>query len=576
MSRDDFKKLHLKGKHVIYKHPQSWYEFKIDEFGDLDVSNFKYPRNDKTISLIDDLREQSAKPLDKTLANLQADSSVIVYKDNKGNHRGAPTALCHLILDTEEGNGKIHQQSIMGSYQRWNGTNICRNYLQKINFGKIKLEIAEKPIECEKKIFLPPDIEFGNEVTLSVRDTQAATHKTIISNLGKARKSLLENKDVGFYTQQPFDKQFFVMPQSIYDSMGLQFLEDLKAKVDYLYPSGKGYVPDIISYEDRNAENYVELGYEIVKAISEQKGNSSTSYGVVMIPNYERAKRKHDELGALVVRKLLELDIHVGIMHTDTIQNGYEFFNSGGKRAYRIKREFGGKLSGYTYNVALNKVLLTNHRWPFILATPLHADLTVGIDVKHHTAGFTFVDKFSKHIRPDYRISKQKEKLAKGQLHRYFKKQIADEAAFLGYPLRTLVFHRDGKLFSCEKEGILQAIKELSTGENACLPDDVSVTFVEIPKKSAIPFKLYEVIQNGQQRVEVFNPQIGSYYFLNKSEAFLCTTGREFNRPGTSNPLYVKYNSGVLSFEQVLEDIYALSTLAFSRPEDCYKISHHY
>ena len=569
MSRDEFKKLQLKGKHVVYRHPQNWYEFKIDEFSDVDVSNFRYPRLEKTISLIDDLRIQSAKPLDKTLANLQADASVIVYKDNKGNHRGAPTALCHLVLDTEFGNGKIHQQSIMGPFQRWNGTRICRNYLQRINFGNIRLEISEVPIECEKKVFLPPDIEFGKAATLSVRNATTATHKTTISNLGKTRKLLLENESAGFYNQQPFDKQFFVMPKSIYDSMGLQFLEDLKAKVNYLYPSGKGYIPDIITYEDRNAENYIDLGYEIVKSISEKRPGSSTSYGVVMIPDYERAKRKHDELGALVVRKLLELDIHVGIMHTDTIQNGYEFFNIAGKRAYRVKRESSGKLSGYTYNVALNKVLLTNHRWPFILATPLHADLTIGIDVKHHTAGFTFVDKYSKHIRPDYRTSKQREKLGKNQLYKYFKKQIADETAFLGYPLNTLVFHRDGRLFSCEKEGILQAIEELSSGQDACLPKDVSVTFVEIPKKSAIPFKLFEVIQNGDQRVEVFNPQIGSYFFLNKSEAFLCTTGREFNRPGTSNPLYVKYNSGSLSFEKVLEDIYALSTLAFSRPEDC-------
>ncbi len=37
--------------------------------------------------------------------------------------------------------------------------------------------------------------------------------------------------------------------------------------------------------------------------------------------------------------------------------------------------------------------VLLNCRWPFVLAEPLHADLTIGIDIKNNTAGFSFVFK---------------------------------------------------------------------------------------------------------------------------------------------------------------------------------------
>ena len=56
---------------------------------------------------------------------------------------------------------------------------------------------------------------------------------------------------------------------------------------------------------------------------------------------------------------------------------------------------------------------------------------------------------------------------------------------------------------------------------------------------------------------------------MNTKEAYLCSTGREFPHDGTVNPLYVKYNSGSLSFEKALEDIFYLTALPFTRPEDC-------
>jgi hypothetical protein len=58
---------------------------------------------------------------------------------------------------------------------------------------------------------------------------------------------------------------------------------------------------------------------------------------------------------------------------------------------YVVRRDRAARLSGYLRNVALNKILLTNERWPFVLSSNLETDLTIGIDVKHNTVGFTLV-----------------------------------------------------------------------------------------------------------------------------------------------------------------------------------------
>ncbi|NEQ53930.1 MAG: hypothetical protein F6K11_28005, partial [Leptolyngbya sp. SIO3F4] len=131
------------------------------------------------------------------------------------------------------------------------------------------------------------------------------------------------------------------------------------------------------------------------------------------------------------------------------------------------------------------------------------------------------------------------------------------------YNVRQIVIHRDGRLFKSEKEGIIIAVDELR--KEMALPYDVSVTFLEIPKKSVNSVRLFHDNAKGR----IYNPNIGSYFMLNSKEAVLCSTGAEFPRPGTTNPLSVKYHSGTMPFKDVLEDLYRLTTLAYTRPEDC-------
>ena len=136
-------------------------------------------------------------------------------------------------------------------------------------------------------------------------------------------------------------------------------------------------------------------------------------------------------------------------------------------------------------------------------------------------------------------------------------------------PVRSIAFHRDGRTFPSELEGFRTALESLK--DEGLVTSDFTYAVLEMPKTSAAPYRMFEVIPpSNLGRVE--NPQIGTYHIISQDEAYMCTTGRAFSRPGTVRPLHVKYVEGSLPFESALEDFYFLTVLAWTRPEDCSRI----
>jgi len=237
---------------------------------------------------------------------------------------------------------------------------------------------------------------------------------------------------------------------------------------------------------------------------------------------------------------------------------------------YEQRQERRGRLNGYLRNVALNKVLLANERWPFVLATPLNADITIAIDVQGHTTCFTLLGKVGPEIQTDISTSHEKEKLGKAHVKKVVLKVLRQDPMLPMKDIHNIVFQRDGLLFPEEIKGAKEALETLK-GEGI-LPHTVSVAFVEIHKKSAVPFRLFDLDTRPGGWESVQNPQVGSYTVLNRRDGYICSTGREFKHPGTAKPLHVRYIEGDLPFKAILEDIYAQSCLAFTRPEDCSRL----
>lgn len=568
ISRDEFS--HWKSQQCIYHYGHDWYQIQIAGLSDYDVSNHEVPSDNEWVPLLDFITreaKESGKPLPIELANLPGDTSVVLYYNNRNEERAAPTLLCYPTYGTEERvASKLHRRSIMPPHLR--RRLICQfveRYLTHLHFGDSEIEVSTDPITIPSRTFRVPDLRFGGDKVLSVRGTPEAQHVSL-ERLGQARLALLYNKHAGFFERDPLLQQYLILPQSVADSYGTRFIDDLCRTVDELYPQKPGYEPQLITYDDRGPRTCFHQGKAILKTVNPEYRNPG--YAVVMIHHTEDRKlREEDQLAALVMRELRPR-IQAAVIHSDVGRECYQATWEDDEVSYTPVDDKYGKLSGYLRNVALNKILLNNRCWPFVLATPLNADLIIGIDTKNNFAGFVIVDKLGEKIWWESKTSAQKQRLRKRQIKAYLLEVLRKDLQTRANLPKTIVLHRDGQAYSSELEGAIEAIDQLKH-EEALLHPDASLTTVEILKSPPVSLRLFEVTERYGRKPWVDNPQVGCYYLVNETVGYLCATGRPFDKNGTVNPLQIHRLQGPLSIEQCLEDIFSLTCLSWTRPEDC-------
>jgi len=568
ISRNEFRQ--YKGTHCVYHFGSQWYDIKLYEHSGLTVSEHKFDnRQGERVSLYQHIFNEARKPWPKDIVNLSDSSATLFYRTGDDRNMSAAAALCYPTFETNDPRvARLHRYTILRPHIRHSTINqFIRKYLSSVKYGDMVIKVGERPIRIAKRHFMPPDLLFGHNSVISVRGSSDALHVSL-DELGRTRLSALFDSQIGPFATKPLDRQYFFWPESVACSYGPKFLKELKETVNTLFPSEVPFHPTPISYEDRGSRTYVKLGKAILNAVD--KANPKPGYGIVMLhETADRKNRQEDQLASMVMRKLRDRGIFVSVIHTTVSGGSYELVsNPGRKPEYQRVRHKGilKKLKGYLRNVAIVKVLLTNERWPFVLATPLNADMVIGIDVKLHTACFTFIGKSGTEFRTELRSSNQKEMLGRNKVKTILLEVLRQEVEHARQDIKSIVIHRDGRLYASERKGIHDAINIL---KNENLLDDVSLNFVEIPKTSPAPVRFFDVNQVSGHQTFVYNPQVGSYYVTSSQDAFVSTTGRPFLRQGSANPLHIKYLEGDMSFESILEDVYALSCLAWTQPEGC-------
>jgi hypothetical protein len=572
LSRDEFSRLPY--KRYAYRYGHRWYEIKPTGLAGLNVSQYVISKGDRLVPLLDYAIEESNKPIPQELADVPHDAAVLTYLDNRDNERSAIAPLCYPVLSAHDREmQRMHGKSLIPPLRRRRlAHDFLVHHLQRLRFGNIRMRVEERPVILQPRKFDPPDLLFGNSIVLSVRGTKGA--ETVgLDNWGKARAELLRDHHVGFYDKDPLGRQYLILPRSVYQTWGSRFIEELISTVNRMFPQQTPYSPEIIVYNDSVPRTYAAQGNAILDAVREQCKKSG--YGVVMIHHTsDQRLGKEDQLAAMLINELRDLpgrvELKVGVIHSAT---GRECYRSGtnkdGSPDFFVPNSLRGKLIGYFRGVALNKVLLTNGRWPFVLATPLHADRTIGVDVKHNTAGLVIVSRTGDKIRPLLKKSRHKEKLSDRQIESYLIEIIREEAKsekkVSDKLLQVFVLHRDGKLYYEELLGVRRAMEFLR--KEGTIAPDATLTVLEIPKSAMSTLRFFEV-HDGRDGLRVDNPQVGLYHIIG-NDGYLCTTGRAFPRRGTSNPLHIRYKEGTLSLEQCLEDIFYLAALAWAKPDDC-------
>jgi hypothetical protein len=561
LTHDDFAK--WKNRNFVYHYGHQWYEIQLIALSDFNASEYIIP--DTELNILEWVVKDCRKPIPAELAAVPHDAAVGMYLNNRNENRGALVSLCYPVYRTSDKEaGKQHSYTILPAYvRRRKIMNFVQRYLRNIPFGANKIQVASNAAIVEPRMFAVPDILFGNNKVLSVRSTAGAQHVSL-DKLGEARMALLRDKGAGFYGQKPLGRHYLILPQSVADSFGQSFTEDLIAMVAELFPHP--YDPTLVTYNDRVPKTFAKQGNAILEAVRNKC--ELPGYAVVMIHHTtDRKTAAEDQLAAMVMRELRDpkIDIKAAVIHSAVGQECYELVQQKGKPSYQINQNKRGKLLGYLRMVAINKVLLNNERWPFVLSTRLHADLTIGLDVKQNTAGLVVVGKNGGEINTLFKTSRQKEKLTRDQTKAYLVEIIREEAKARMEPITTIVLQRDGRLFDTERNGAHDAIEFLK--REGTIAPDATITLVEIPKTSPVRLRLFDVNdQNGRPWVE--NPQIGTYCIINDTDGYLCATGRAFPKSGTVRPLHVRRLEGSLTLEQCLEDVFYLTCLAWTRPDD--------
>ena len=569
LSKMEFRR--LKGTKCIYHWGSSWYEIRLHELSDLKLHEYLIHRVEgQRVSLKADIIEHAPKPLQKEVTELDDNGSVVVYMTGRDENRGAPSNLCYPTFETNDSRvSRLHSSTILSPQIRRSEILKFVNMIKgDLRFGDMVIKIADFPLQISMKQFTPPDLAFGHGFILSVRGTKN-TRLVSLNKLGQSRLDALFNSNIGPYATELLDKQYLIWPRSIAVSYGSAFLKDLKDMINRLYPCEIPYDPELIEYDDSGPKNFAIQGRAILQSVKSDM--HQPGYGIVMIHDDGSRKNRHeDQLASMVMRELRKENMYVSVIHSTLASESYELPANSSKGASFRRTVDGkklGRLNGYLRNVAITKVLLTNERWPFLLATPLNSDLTIGIDIKLHTACFSFIGKNGASIRTEIKDSRQKEKLSRDQVKKIFEEGVRKEAAIGQKPIQSIVIHRDGRLYDTEIKGIEAAFKVVRS--EGIIAKDASLNFVEVPKSGPAPIRLLEVSKRANNKIDVENPEVGCYWMLTGRDAYLCSTGRVFLRQGTATPIHIKYVSGEMPFEQILEDIYSLTCLAWTRPEDC-------
>jgi hypothetical protein len=498
--KDDFRR--YQGKNCVYEYGDTWYQVKIEGLLDLNVSQARLPDGS---TLYDHL--QMLQPGHKTdlIAALPKDCSVLTYHSGRGDVRQIPSALCRLAHKTQSRLiSQYHRYTILEPEQRKKEIEFVINkYLRQLVFeGKI-IALSNEPIKFESNPLTCPDLLFGNRKILKLCDPEKINDPQI-AETGLQKKKMLLSADAGFWSKGPLHQQYLVLPRSFFNAVGRSFIENLKEQFKAIYsPTGEfAYEPSLILYDDNVGMSVPVLGREILRAVTSSIFYSG--YGLVVIPRLPpTSENAEDELANMLMKELRLRDVYVSIMHTDHALQAYTCFSaSDGSRRWEFTRDPRQirRYKSYLQNIVLNKILLLVSRWPFVLANPLHADLTIGIDVKNNTAGFTFVMKDGRTIWTISNDSQFRERLGRNQCATIIYKQLESRLS-AHFPIQTVVIHRDGRTFTEEEEGFRDGFNRLVA--KGLVSPNYDLNVLEVHKTTKIPVRLFESISVPASQIDL-------------------------------------------------------------------------
>ncbi len=544
-------------RHCLYQFGHRWYRVQLlnTTGSTIGEQKFKDPRTGEVHNIYDYTISQCGKPRPDYIRTLDAGSPAILYRypGNEETRYGA-AALCRLIYATSDPYVRgIHSYSINEPNHRFDEIErIVHEYFGNVYLGDTHVQVIPETIAVPKRYFQVPDQRFGNDTVVHVKQYREG-NGIDIGQLGATRMQNLVSPNVGPFGASEFHIQYMFIPQSLHRSVGKHFQEEFSKAVQQFSPYRYQVKP--ILYDDRNARNLTQQVRAFEQAI--QENDCRRGYALLILPA-NAAKDLHNYL-----KRSFWPDLQFQCATANKIVSFYHFV----QETYEFKRELQSKFVSYLRYMACG-LLNVNRMWPWVLESSLHYEVYVGIDVLNSRAGFTFVFDGARHTFFEDFPSRQKEKLTSKQIETVLYNRLSEHLRDLDLHPRSIVVHRDGRLFDSERTGIQRAVKRLKS--EGFLDNDAVIGVVDIRKTSSSRLRIVEERKDGS----LMNPRIGAYYVPqeNGREGFVCNTGWPFKLPGTVNPLHACIVEGDLDIRWVLEDIFALSQLIWAAPDRCARL----
>lgn len=402
-----------------------------------------------------------------------------------------------------------------------------------VRYNGVEVTISDRLLIGQDTFFPMPKLEFGQGYTLEASDTKPLDS---VSTWGAEKiRSLIQ---AGPFFQEEFPPCILLYPEQLDRRTREGFVQAIEKEMAIYTGADSMAVTEQLSYiADPN-------GHDLLAKTSKLKQEYGTHALIICILSGSFEDHVHNQF------KIECEDLCSQCVKEENARNVIYLHS---------KRR----------NLVLGIMMALGFK-PWILSSPLHVDLHIGIDVLLDQVAYTFIyGPGGRDIFHDRGHSGGEEliktRLLRDKLIAGFKR-VHDA----GIEINSFVIHRDGRWWPKETEALEEAVSFLKLESQRILPSNVRYAVAEI-RKSHFPIRIFSTkYQSGRPTFR--NPFPGCYLILDSNRAVLASTGRpsEWDEQGrTAGTLLVQlaYNPGGIKIGDAISDVFYLTQLNWSAPD---------
>ncbi len=537
----------IKGKRFLFRNGTEFYPITAVGVGKAASQEMmEDPSTHELISIQQRMKDRWGNRGIPEIDGLDGSALTIAYKTKGQKSRRAHAQLVYELVGvsgSDDGHHTPHNEAIMNPDKRGYETEKIIGQLSSyLKLFGVSLNPSRqmRKLNWEVRCFDPPKIRIANDEVLT----------TNLETMGKDRFDALRHHG----PNNPTDflpEQLFISGNSLPDEVRLDFKNQFVEVIKDLYGKCPGF--HNVNVDDRFADTMRKKFNSIVNAIGSRQG-----YGLLVLPKERRdgqEKKLHDYL-----KRRLWNQVQTQCVSAESILRFYrrerDAFN---EDRWALCERTRSRYSSFLRFLALG-YLEVNRKWLWKLAEgSLKNEVHVGIDVYQDLAVFTFIYGDGDLITFEPVQTRRGEKLSSSLIRETLLNNLREDLKQLGICPKSIVFHRDGKVFRSEAKGICETLEILK--EEKLLASDLRFAIVEIHKTSSSKPRVYKRVNS-----KFDNPEMGLFVRLCNLEGVLATTGAPLLRRGTAQPLSIEIFKGNIDIDDIAHDIYALSHLAFASP----------